>query len=230
VVLGWPSAKKRGRAGAGGPQAVLTAPLVRYLTRFRMNLSRIDLPLARSVVLRLRRQVGHNYWRDRSQWWAERTEDLACLSGPEFAAKHGKTRQAAQYVRSRLFGRRRRPHFWWKAPEVQTVLFSDRPDAAIGAQLGIRAQTAAHLRCLSRKLGLVRSPSGGLKIRPDNWWKAPTVRAAMLSNKRDEEVATRFGISVERAQHLRARLRRERRTGRSADGAKRGLARARSRE
>jgi hypothetical protein len=168
VVLGWPSGKRRGRAGVGRPRAVLTKPLVRYLSRFRTLPSRIDLPLARSVVLRLRRQLGHNRWVDTKKWWADRKEDLARLTGPEFVAKHGKTRQAVQYERTRLIGRRRRPHFWWKAPEVQTVLFSGRQDAEIGEALGIQAQTAAHLRCLSRKLGLVRLPSGGLKIRPDN--------------------------------------------------------------
>jgi hypothetical protein len=72
-------------------EAALTKRLVHRLSRFRMHPTQIDLPLAHSVVVRLRRRLGHNCWTYNKQWWADRKDDLARLSGPEFVAKHGKT-------------------------------------------------------------------------------------------------------------------------------------------
>jgi hypothetical protein len=62
--------------------------------------------------------------------------------------------------------KRHKPNLWWKAPNVQAVLFSGRPDAEIAETLGVSPHSIRRLRSFSRKAGLVALASRGLKIRP----------------------------------------------------------------
>jgi hypothetical protein len=179
LILGWPEGRKKGRAG-GRSQVILTKPLARYLTRFRMRPWEIDLPIAPKTLGRLRRELGHHIRRDIRRWWEDRREDLATLSRVQFAKRHGRKEGAVGYQGRNLVGPRIRPRYWWKAPEVLSVLFSKRTDAEVAAALKISASFVRRMRANSRQ-GKLRKPRG--------WWRAPSVQAILFSGRPDSEIA-----------------------------------------
>jgi len=193
IVLGWPSGKRRGMGGCGRPGVVLTKPLVEHLERFRMNPGKADLPLGWSAIRRIREKLDHHIRKDIRRWWESRAKDLAALSGFKFAAKHGKSPQAAHRTVRILLGNRHRQKLWWTAPEVLTVLASKKPDSEVAAVLGISPNSLRRLRSACRKVGL---GSVAPRQRPHLWWKAPEVQAVLSSGNRYGDMAATLGIGM----------------------------------
>jgi hypothetical protein len=154
VILGWPEGKKKGRAGGGRSQVILTVPLARYLEMFRMKPGRMDLSLGCSAIRKLRERLGHHIREDIRRWWEERRDDLAHLSGYAFAVKHGKTASGVHYTHRVLFGKRHRTPNWWKVPDVRAIF-----------------------RC-GKSAGRITGP----RIKPKFRWKAPDAQEILLSD------------------------------------------------
>jgi hypothetical protein len=150
VFLGRP-ANLKGVRSAGRSHVILTPPLVRYFARLRMQPGQANLPIGLSAISKLRAQLGFHIEKDIRCWWESRKNDLATLSGTEFAAKHGKSPHAALYTHRILFGNRIKPRFWWKAADAQALLFSGEPDAKIAAKLGIAESSVRRLRSQARR-------------------------------------------------------------------------------
>ena len=116
LLLGWPWGIPRGRGGSGGPRIILTRPLVDHLEAHRRDPGSVDLPCGRTAIKRLRALLGLNWYVDGEAWWMDRLEDLATLSGVEFAQRHGVSSAAVSYAHTACFGPRgwvfnpRRPH------------------------------------------------------------------------------------------------------------------------
>jgi hypothetical protein len=102
VLMGWPWGAGRGRAGSGGPRVILTAQLRAYLEDLRYDPGLIVLPVGRSALRRLRRELGHNYYRDRPLWWRDREDDLLTMTLEKFCEKHGCSTGAASQARKRF--------------------------------------------------------------------------------------------------------------------------------
>jgi hypothetical protein len=139
------------RRGIGRTGVILTKPLAKYLTRLRMRPWEIDLPICVSAVKNLRKRLGFHIRRDIRRWWEDRREDLVKLSRVEFAKLHGRNVGLVKYQGRSLVGSHIKPRFWWKAPDVQTVLFSGQPDAEIAAELAIAPSSVRRLRSQSQK-------------------------------------------------------------------------------
>lgn len=97
VLLGWPDDVERGRGGQGAA-VVLTQPLAQYLTEKRPR--DLDLPIGRTVIKRLRRDLGLRW--DWDVWWSDRADDLRCMTLEAFAARHGCSVGAASQRRAAL--------------------------------------------------------------------------------------------------------------------------------
>jgi hypothetical protein len=106
----------------------------------------IDLPLSASATNKLRKRMGFHIRRDICRWWQDRRDDLASLSRVAFAKRHGRTCMAVSYQGTSLIGRRIKPRFWWKAPDVQALLLSGRQDAEIATALSIASSSVRRLR------------------------------------------------------------------------------------
>jgi hypothetical protein len=193
IVLGWPSGKKRGTGGAGRPGVVLTKALVSHMERFRLKPTGIDIPLAPGTVVKLRKQLGHHIRNDTRRWWEERRKDLANLSGFTFAAKHGKSPQAAHRTHRILIGKQHQPNKWWTSPTVLVALSSDQPDPVIAATLGISRSSVRRLRLQCRALGL--GAGYALRIRSRFWWKADEVQRVLHSEQTYVKMAATLAIS-----------------------------------
>jgi hypothetical protein len=194
IVLGWPSGEKRGTGGAGRPGVVLTKPLVNHMERFRLNPTRIELPLAPCTLVKLRKHLGHHIRHDTRRWWEERRKDLATLSGSKFATKHGKSPQAAHYTHRILFGPRHGPNNWWTSPTVLAALSSGQPDPEIAAALGISPSSVRRIRSRCRAMGL--GAGFARRTKPRLWWKADDVQQVLHSGKTYVEMAATLGISM----------------------------------
>lgn len=153
IALGWPHGQPRGPGGTGGPRVVLTRPLVRLLEEYRDAPSRLDLPIGRSAIKRLRRLLGHHWYRDRAQWWEERIEDLSSLTLEEFARRHGVTPSAVEEARLNLCGRKLRPAHWWIEPAIAQLIL-DGPMALAADRLDLTPSSIRRLRFLLRKASL----------------------------------------------------------------------------
>jgi len=149
VYLGWIAGRNKGRAG-GRSEVILTRPLAKYLTRLRMRPWNIDFPIAPCTVNNLRKRMGYHIRRDIRNWWEERREDLSTLSRVQFAKTHKRTKGAVSYQGKTLVGRRIKPRYWWKAPEVRALILSDKPDVEIAAALGIARSSVRRLRMRSK--------------------------------------------------------------------------------
>ena len=139
------------RWGIGRTGVILTKPLARCLMRFRMRPWEMDLPISLCTLNKLRKRLGFHIRRDIRRWWEDRREDLVKLSRVEFAKLHGRNVGLVKYQGRSLVGSHIKPRFWWKAPDVQTVLFSGQPDAEIAAELAIAPSSVRRLRSQSQK-------------------------------------------------------------------------------
>lgn len=146
LLMGWPHGIPRGPGGAGGPRAILTAPAVAYLESRRLRPAGIDLPLGRTAVKRLRRVLGHCWQADTAAWYKARVADLATLTLPEFARRHGGTESAAEAWRLRLVGKLLREPGWWRKGEARELLLSGAPRAYIAERLGVSVGAVGRLR------------------------------------------------------------------------------------
>lgn len=89
IYLGWPQEEE----GQRGVTIILTNDLAEYLCATRAR--DVRLPIGRTVMIRLRKVLGQDWWRDRDAWWAARADDLATLTLEQFAARHGGSPAAA---------------------------------------------------------------------------------------------------------------------------------------
>ncbi|MDR2054984.1 MAG: hypothetical protein LBQ10_03830 [Desulfovibrio sp.] len=83
VLLGWPSDVQRG-PGGGSPQVIITWPLIKYLEKMRLTPGKIDLPIGRGPVKRVRSVLGHYWPEDNAEWWREHPDG----PGKSFTSKH----------------------------------------------------------------------------------------------------------------------------------------------
>lgn len=97
ILVGWPSDDLRGKGGRG-VATIITAELAHYLqvTRLRDTV----LPIGRSTIKRLRREVGITWsWDD---WWSQRADDLRTMTLQAFCDRHGCSVGAASQRRATL--------------------------------------------------------------------------------------------------------------------------------
>lgn len=130
-----------GRPVASGPQGatvILTDELTRLLHHLRHTPAHLvqTLPISKTAIRRLRTALGHHWRDDREEYYLDRIDDLAALTGPEFAARHGGSEAAASVWRSLLVGPRQRPAGWWRDPDYADAILTGRPrDAADALQI-----------------------------------------------------------------------------------------------
>jgi hypothetical protein len=146
-----------------------------------------------SAIRRIREKLDHHIRKDIRRWWESRGKDLAALSGFKFAAKHGKSPQAAHRTVRILLGNRHKQKLWWTAPDVLAVLASKKPDAEVAAGLGISPNSLRRLRSACRMMGL---GSVAPRQRPHFWWKTPKVQAVLRSGKPYKQMAATLGIGM----------------------------------
>ena len=89
LCLGWPVDAD----GQRGVAIIITQDLADYICATRQR--DVALPIGRSTIKRLRRELGLSWLRDRAAWWAERADDLANLTLEQFAQRHGVSGAAA---------------------------------------------------------------------------------------------------------------------------------------
>lgn len=146
LMLGWPVGLPRGRGGSGGVRVILTRELAAYLEAHRMAPGAMALPCGRGVIKRLRALLGMDWRTDNEAWWLDRLDDLADLSGVEFARRHGVSSAAVSHAHKACFGPRLRPSGWWRDPVVVSILSSDHPRAWIADVLGISVGAVGRMR------------------------------------------------------------------------------------
>lgn len=145
VLIGWHKGC-RGK-GYGGPQTILTTPLVEHMERHRYDFA-WDLPLGNTTIKRIRRVLGHHRYLDAAEWWAERIDDLSNLTLEEFAAKHDRKISTIERARLALLGRTLRPAYWWREDATASLILSDRSPAYIADKLGIALSSVRRLRMM----------------------------------------------------------------------------------
>ncbi|MHB9291307.1 hypothetical protein Holit_00381 [Hollandina sp. SP2] len=100
-LVGWPTDIPRG-PGGGAPKVILTKDIKDYLDTMRFQSCLIDLPIGDTTIKRLRRELGHNWYKDRPIWWEKRKEDLRTMTLEKFFEKHGCSSGAASQARKKL--------------------------------------------------------------------------------------------------------------------------------
>lgn len=154
---GWPLMLGRpllpgGRRPRQGKTTILTPELAAHL-RAAADAQRpydVDLPIHRSVVQRLRKLLGLDWYDMRRVWWEDRAEDLADLTLAEFGRRHDVTQSAASLVHKAVFGPRQRPAGWWREADAALHLRSDLPRAYVAHRLGISVGAVGRLRWILR--------------------------------------------------------------------------------
>lgn len=162
VLLGRPAADTANSGGIargrGGPRVIVTPELHRYLETRRYPARGVHLPIGRKAVKSpkrrafaagLRHLLGLNWLADHAAWWEARADDLADLTLEAFAARHGVSPTVTVTARLAIFGPRRRPSEWWRAPDVAARLVADPSTATraeIAAELGISVGAVGRLR------------------------------------------------------------------------------------
>lgn len=139
VLLGWPAGLQRGK-GAGGPRVIVTRELAAYLKATRLAPGKIDLPLGRNAIKRLRKSLGLNWREDNNAWWDDNPD------GPGKSA-------GARSIRRKLRGEKSR---LWSAEDDALALDLRQqgiPTQSIAQKLG-RSESAARSRLwrLSRQV------------------------------------------------------------------------------
>jgi hypothetical protein len=135
------------------PRLIATSHLVEF---WDANCTRghgflFDLPAGRTTLKRLRARLGFNFHDDTDAFWKDRIDDLRSLSGKEFAARHGVSRDLAVDWRCRFFGSTRRTSGWWRKPKVMAALLSGQTLCKIGRKLGISVSQVFRLRARARQ-------------------------------------------------------------------------------
>lgn len=138
----------------GGNRVILTAELVAYLESIRVHRGSAALPIGKSTYGRLRKVLGHNIYLDLQGWWESHADDLATLTGAEFAAKHGKPESSVSLAHKAMFGKRQRENGWWLSEPARSLLAGDAPRSIVAENLGISVGSVGRLRWM------VRSRSG----------------------------------------------------------------------
>ena len=148
VLFGWPIGHRG--YGCGGPRVIITEPLADYLRATRHR--DVRLPIGRTTLRRLRRVLGLHWWDDRRAWWESRTDELASLTGAEFAQKYGLSEAQVSNVHASVFGRRVRHNGWWRQGEAADLLAGDSPRAYVADRLGISIGSVGRLRWVLRNM------------------------------------------------------------------------------
>ncbi|TWD58116.1 hypothetical protein FB480_101871 [Agrobacterium vitis] len=151
IALGWPADMPRGKAGSGGIRVILTPALKGHLDTYRQNPGKLQLPIGRTSIKRLRTLLGHHWQIDRAGWWDERVDDLSDLTLDQFAKKHGVSTAATSIARSAIFGRAIRPSGWWHQADVAEILQSQLPRVEVADRLGLSVGSIGRLRWLIKQ-------------------------------------------------------------------------------
>lgn len=151
VLLGWPIGIPRGKGGSGGPRLIVTPELAAYMESRRYPARGVHLPIARTTIKRLRGILGHQWYVDHTEWWAERADELADTPAELFAKRHNVAAHQVVGARLALFGPRLRPNGWWRAPDVAAILLQDSPASIAAEQLGISVSSVRRLRAALRE-------------------------------------------------------------------------------
>ena len=137
--------------GPGGAAVILTTELVEYLSKFRRSPDLIDLPVSGTVIKRLRRALGHNWYDDGEKWWLRRMHDLETLTIADFAVKHRVKSNAVVYAKTNLLGPSQRQAGWWRDPHVADLLLSPQPRIYVAVMLDICSTTVGKYRSQLRR-------------------------------------------------------------------------------
>jgi hypothetical protein len=135
----------------GGKCVILTTELVEYLIAVRHNLGSCRLPVGGTVVKRLRKILGLNSYEDKRQWWEDHADELAELSGENFARKHGYSEARASQMHTAIFGRRLREPGWWREEPAASLLRGDSPRQEVAEALDVSVGTVGRLRWVLRQ-------------------------------------------------------------------------------
>lgn len=151
LLLGWPEGC-RGK-GYGAPRIVPTKDLHGYweTRQLARDGSIYDLPASRTALKRIRQLMGLNYYVAQEQWWLERIEDLATLSGADFRRKHGSNIVTISQVHKSLFGRRQREPGWYLHPDAHLLLTGPLPHIVVAEKLNISVGASRRLRSILRR-------------------------------------------------------------------------------
>ena len=152
VAMGWPAGYPRGRGGSGGPHAIITAEVYKYLTDHRLDRGNIKLPVSGTTVKRLRKLCGYNYYNDSAMWWLDRLDDLMSMTYSAFGAKHGKGATTAGVQYRVLLGRRIREPGWQMSEPARSLLTSTLPRSYVAEKLDISVGSVGRLRWQLRKI------------------------------------------------------------------------------
>jgi hypothetical protein len=106
---------------------------------------KVDLPISRPVVSRLRRMLGLTWHEHRRQWWQERERDLDSMTEEEFAAKHGLVQSAVSHELKRR-GRLRRPPRCLDDEGLRQLLALPISNAELAGILEVSRTTVARWR------------------------------------------------------------------------------------
>lgn len=138
-------------SGPGGAAVIITDELRDYLERHRRSPELIDLPVGRTVIKRLRRALGHNWYEDGERWWLDRMDDLETLTTADFAVRHNIKLAAVTYARLNLLGSRQRPAHWWRDPAAADLILSPQPRLYVAQMLDICASAVGVYRTRLRR-------------------------------------------------------------------------------
>ncbi len=118
-----------------------------------LPIPQLGLPVSDGVVKRVRKLLGIDRHSDARQWWEDRIEDLATMTGAQFADTHGVSTGAVSQWRQSVVGPRVRPAHWWRDPEVISILRNPKlPRTTKAEMMRVSVGTVGRLQWLSRVL------------------------------------------------------------------------------
>ena len=149
IWFGWPHGFRRGRGGIGGPRVIITATLKKYLWVNRKK--DVDLPIGRTTVRILRHTLGLDWQEERRDWWEAHADQLAEMTGADFARLYGLSQAIVSLNHKAMFGRRVRPVGWWEQEPAFSLLIGSLPHSYVAAELGISIGASGRLRSVLRR-------------------------------------------------------------------------------
>jgi hypothetical protein len=146
LLFGAP-APQTGTDSCGLPRLIVTQPLFDFWDAHRTSHNGVlfDLPAGRTTLKRARRRLGFSYLTDLSYFWKERMDDLAALSGSEFAVRHNVDIRVVFETRLKLLGRTARELDWWRKARPLKILRSNITLREMGERLSISITHAKRL-------------------------------------------------------------------------------------